>query len=158
MSSQTNDSRHFNSVERALQQDATSNRQYCCQPLRNALREARKETDDEKNQFVTEFIDTLRQLQPRFVFAQYDMGSPESEILYLMTNKQDFTPLTNMGLYKALECIDYQMEMEYIGGPDKLSPKEAEALRLLKECINEMAKHICRGLHAYEREEWTIKD
>ena len=58
--------------------------------------------------------------------------------------------------YKALQCINYQLEIPHLTEIRKLTTEEELAIELLNEITGEIAMKIVRRLPEYNKAGWSI--
>lgn len=112
---------------------------------------------------ISGIVDTLRILQATCVTLQYKhhyQGTLDKEIQEqkdtLLTFKGGGVHLDKVGLYKALQCISYQIETKHLKDLRGLTGEEQNAMIFLTAMENDLAADIVRDLPAYESAKWEI--
>ena len=113
---------------------------------------------------IYDTIDELRRLNVLAVTLQYKshfVGVLDAELKtqtdYLLENKKDKKDLTKLGLYNALNCLSYQIELPEVTEIRPLSTSEEKAVDFLEVIINALAKNICSGLPDDKTNTWSIE-
>lgn len=110
-------------------------------------------------------MDNLRELNAVCVTLQYKdhyIGSLDKEIQTqkdnLLNNRKAIKPavLNTRGLYNALKCINYQIEIEHLKDLFGLNDAQRDAMSFLKEMINALAHHIVSQLPEEKGNNWSI--
>lgn len=149
---------HFNSIEFYLVQKQLGSDQIYC--LRKLAKTINKWATSEE---ITGFMDTLRELSVLCVSLQYKHhyeNKLDAEIAEqrntLFNNKTTKAHLNDISAYKALQCINYQIEIFHLKELRNLTAPEEMAMELLHEITGEIAMKIVRTLPAYEKAGWSI--
>jgi len=149
---------HFNSVEYYLVQTQLSKDPIYC--LRKLAKTSNKSATPEE---ITAFMDTLRELSVLCVSLQYrhhHKNGLDAEIAAqrktLFSNKTPRVHLAEISAYKALQSVNYQLEISHLIEIRQLTPVEEQAMELLGDISNEIAAKIIRKLSAYEKAAWSI--
>lgn len=158
--------KHFNSIEKSIIELTQSNSFYFPYAFKDCLPElysSKNFLDKDINAKVENLIDRLRELNALCVTLQYKhhyVGTLDAEIqaetVNLLTNKKERQNLPKIGLYKALQCVSYQIELEHLKELRELNEAEKLALLFLKEMINALAHDIINHLPEYENGKWEI--
>jgi hypothetical protein len=149
---------HFNSVEYYIAQRQLGNDPIYC--LRKLAKTANKWTTSEE---IAGFVDALREINVLCTTLKYKHhyeGKLDTEIegqkKTLFNNKATRLQLNEFGLYKALQCINYQIEIFHLTEIRALTATEELAMQLLGEISNEIAAKIIRKLPEYTAAAWSI--
>jgi hypothetical protein len=150
--------KHFNSIEFYLKQKQEGNDQLYC--LRELAKTKNKWATGEE---IKAFVDILRELNVLCCSLQYKHhfeGKLDQEIQEqrdtLLTNKKTVAHLTDIGAYKALQCLSYQIELKHLKDLRALTTQEELAMKLLEEATNEIASQIVRNLPGYDTANWGL--
>ena len=114
-----------------------------------------------QDKIIDKFINTIERLNVETFMRQYysDSENIENEIKeQLELLKENVKPifLTELGLYNALKCSNYQIEIEHIKYVRKLTQDEIDAMFFLTEIISNLAKYICNNLPEDPTNTWSI--
>lgn len=107
-------------------------------------------------------MDTIRELNVVCVSLQYKneyKGSLDQEIkeqLEYVKTTLDYESLNNVGLYKSLQCLNYQIETHHLRELRELTPEEENALFFINELKTHLAHEIVTGLDSYDKAKWSI--
>jgi dipeptidase len=153
MSSFLHSPRHFNSVE-------------------NAIIELKKKSNSE---FFSEFLykisdreiktvmDGIRELSVNSVFIQYKNhyenidNEISNNISDIMNNKTQIDNLSPIGLFKAINSILYQIELNTIKQSREVRKAEQDCYNRLIDFKNELSEYIVSNLAEYnEVKTWSI--
>jgi len=148
----------FNSIEYYLTQKELGNDPIYC--LRKLAKTANKSATGEE---ITGFVDTLRVLSVLCISLQYqrhfknrlDLEIAEQR-KKLFSNKKPRVFLNDISAYKALQCINYQIEISHLKELRDLSASEELAMELLHEITCEIAMKIVRRLPEYTAAGWSL--
>jgi hypothetical protein len=166
MSSYVCSAKHFNSVENALQILLASKTNGFSAPA--AFREKfpsvyYKSDFDAIDKTVTVICNELRKLNVLTVTYQYKdhyKGRVNTEIKTatdaLLKYRTEKVKLTTLGLYNALNCIEFQIETQHITDFRPLYPEEENALLFLTEMIESIGLYIIRKLPEDKTCRWEI--
>lgn len=164
MSSFICDSKHFNSIEAAMHKIASENDFYPSRELGSicpAWYQSKPKEEVEKE--ITAIIDTLRSLNVLCVSLQYKHhyeGKLDEEIkkqMMLVKTKTRIKELTHHGLYNALGCLNYQIELQHLEGLRELTPEEKTAMKFMNLIRAEIAMHIVDKLPDDQSNRWSIQ-
>jgi len=163
MSSFICNSKQFNSIEKAVTYLALGTDFYFPYSFKSVfpeLYEKRKTGIDTAANKVTEIIDTIRQLNVLCVSLQYAHhyeGVLDNEIkeqTEIVMQRLECRALTSVELYKQLNCVSYQIEIEHLKELRDLTQDEENAMFFLREIQNSLASHIVHKSPAYDKAEW----
>lgn len=104
---------------------------------------------------IKNFVDAIRMLSVKSVHDQYGTAIKESisiHIDYLLHNKKAYYNLSLIELYKALVCIDYQIEMD----SKKMNEVELKCFNILTDIINVINDNKINTLPEYQNAKWFI--
>jgi hypothetical protein len=112
---------------------------------------------------ILNVIDDLRKINVLAVMLQYkhhyegkldEKIKSQTEILFAdKTSKKD---LSMVGLFKALDCLSYQIEQEHIEELRHLTIDEQKALNFLEVITNTISHNICRNIED-KTNNWSIE-
>lgn len=166
MSSFIPSAKHFNSIERTvifLTQNSNFYFPYSFKDKFPKIYNGRHFSQDLIDKEVISIIDTLRELTPLCVTLQYRHhyeGKLDKEIIeqteILKHDKKGGEPLTKIGLFKALQCLSYQIETDHLKQLRNLTTEEENALFFIDELKNTLAVDIVSSLPDYEAQKWEI--
>lgn len=166
MSSFINTPEHFNSIERKLHYMAMGRNFYVPYSLKKIapkFYDRQHYNTDEVLEEITDFIDTMRELNVICVNLQYrhnKIGALDSEIsngiAYVKTKNTNTAELSEIGLYKALQCMTYQIETEHLRELRSLTQTEENALYFFEEIKKALAFDIVSNLPEYNNAAWSI--
>lgn len=164
MSSHISSPKHFNSVEYNL-------RVYLIQdkirvPYKIYKRIPALAADQDTDEFQTEIrsiMNTLRKITVLCVTLQYAHhyeGKVDEEIKRetdeLLNTVRPHIPLTLVGLYKAMQSLSYQIELDHLKDIRDLTKEEEDAMFFLKHMLDALAHHIASHLDEYDNAKWCI--
>lgn len=106
------------------------------------------------NKCIREIVDELRKINVLAVSLQYKhhyVGVLDKEIetqTNILLSERNIKPvaLTPHGLYNALNCLDYQIELCHIKELRQLSESEEMAMAFINACKNQLAHYIVSKL------------
>lgn len=165
MSSFICDPKHFNSVEQSL------NKLFCYNDRFKYVYELKKDFpvlyQNPKQLIETiegqikAIIDELRYLNIVCVTLQYrsHFDNLDTEIARqkeIMSSSNDYQELDIMGIYKALNCISYQIETEHLNELGGLNDKQLKAYKFLLTMEDVLAHHLIRSSKTYDSYKWEI--
>ncbi len=166
MSSFINTPKHFNSIEFSIQNLFWGSKFYCPYSFKAVFPELydKKHYSTERiEKVVTGIMDTLRELSVLCVTLQYKHhynGTLDNEIVsqktMLLTDRKDKVLLSNVGLYKAIGNVLYQIETEHLKELRALTPDEENCLFFFKELRNELAADIVSELPEYQDAKYSL--
>jgi hypothetical protein len=140
---------HFNSVERALKE---------------SLHIAKKVSPEANTLWIGRIMDEMRKLNVLSVSLQHIEHLEgilddriTSETHYLMTNKLSDRELSAVGLYKAIDCILMQIELDPIESIRPVSLEEREALTFLIKFKRELTVLIIETIPGFDDLPWEIE-
>lgn len=136
---------HFNIVEKHL------------------LERKSKDSDFLYNISVSEIKETMKQIR----LISIDSVSYQNEgkvSLDVSILKQEYlkpiniwtVKLSLIELYKALNCIDYQIEVEFIKRHRELTKEEIKALELFEKITYKVADYYIGRLDEYNNAKWSL--
>ena len=109
------------------------------------------------------FMGTLKKLNVLCVSLQYRKDEVEGTLDTLIEDrkkevnqKTNIVDLSKLGLYNALKCLVYQVEIEQLEDIRDLERGETKAMLFLETFINCLANHICGKLPEDETNKWSI--
>lgn len=155
MSSFTCSAKHYNSIESALHQ-LISKDMFCpayeLKEICPNWYERHHANHKAIKQEFSEHIDTIRELNALCVSLQYKdhyEGVLDKEIkeqIEYVKEKTEIKYLTPHGLYNALRCANYQIEIEHLQELRKLTESEQNAMKFLEVMINHVGAYIISQL------------
>lgn len=164
MSSFICDPKHFNSIEKTVQYLALGSEFHFPYALKNIYPELYNKSTgvDIQADKVSEIVDTLRSLNVLCVSLQYKhnfTGVLDAEIaeqMEIVQDKPEGVQLSTIGLYKAIQCVNYQIETEHLKELRELTEDEQNAMIFLKAMDNHLAYLIVMALPEYDTAKWEI--
>jgi hypothetical protein len=160
MSSYIPSPKHFNSVQKALVDLFTGHDFEGPYALREKL--PRLFVTGTVEAEVEKVVDDLRKLNVLCVTLQYAHhyeGHVNEEIKeetsHLMDNKNNYKYLSVHGLYNALNCISYQIEVEHLTEP--LTGDEQNAMFFLAKMRESLAYHLVRKMPEDKTCRWEVE-
>jgi hypothetical protein len=163
---------HFNSVQRKVSEIFLSKKNDGRQYDLFDINFAKKSFEDlyyEKDTIIVanligEIFDTLRNISVLTVNYQYGKHNPETihediktDLLILMGEKHTSVPLTDVEVYKAIQCLFYQIEIEHLVAIRPLNDFEKNSMKFLKDFNEKMGKFIINNLPNYQNAKWSIQ-
>jgi dipeptidase len=153
MSSFLHSPRHFNSVENAIiELKKKSNSEFFSDFLYNV-------SDRE----IKTVMDGIRELSVNSVFIQYKNhyenidNEISNNISDIMNNKTQMDNLSPIGLFKAINSILYQIELNTIKQTREVRKAEQDCYNRLIDFKNEISEYIVSNLAEYnEVKTWSI--
>jgi hypothetical protein len=158
-------SKHFTSIEKKMHQLINKDDYYT--PYE--LREVCPKNYDKRNNLIetmeaeiSKHIDTLRTLNAVCVILQYKhhyKGTVNAQIsseVNEVHRKSQPVELTTMGVYKALKCVIYQIELNHLEELRELRTEEKNAMKYIKETISFLATYILTNSEEWEKAAYTI--
>jgi hypothetical protein len=104
---------------------------------------------------ISECIDVHRKLSVICVFNQYkEKFDVEKNIKNLLDNKTACILLNPIELYKAIDSMEYQIEIQHLGR--EITDDETRAINLLKDIKINLADFIIDKLPEYDKAKWLI--
>lgn len=161
MSSYINSPKHFNSIEHKFHLLANSNEFSFPYSVSSILPNCYNKNEtliETMERELTDVIDTLRELNVLCVTLQYKDACAvelQAELKFVKT-KTKIKDLTLHGLYNALCCLDYQIELSHLEQTRKLTVKEQSAVQFLKEMRISIAIKLVRSLPEDKTNTWSI--
>lgn len=155
--------KHFNSIEKALHRVAVNNEIYLSSDMKEicpAWYTGDSKAEIEKE--ISQLVDTLRNINVLCVSLQYKHhyeGKLDQEItdqLNLVKEKTKVKELSLHGLYNALRCLNYQIEIEHLMGLRELTPEEKNALLFLDTIMNLIAHKLVSDLPEDKTNRWEV--
>ena len=165
MSSYICSAKHFNSIEKKLEELVYEQDFYIPYSLRNVVPkwyEKRKYSFDVIFEEIKNIINSLRELNVVCVSLQYKhhyIGVLDEEIkneLKEVKRKTSIKNLTKHGLYNALKCLNYQIEIEHLEDIRELTIEEQKAYLFLKEFTYSLCEDIVSNLEEDKTNTWSI--
>jgi len=118
---------------------------------------------DTIDECIESIVDTLRQLTAICVTLQYAHhydGKLDEQIKAetdeLMEHKKESRDLTKLGLLKAMQCINYQIEVEHLTELRQLTQAEQNALKFLRLMTDDITSDIVHNLPEYKTEKYSL--
>ena len=136
MSAMVCDDKHYNSLAWAVWSRVLGNRSILVGSAREKLR-----TEEE----IDRWIDTLRDLN----HITYALKYPTHGERYEPTQRdrrEGYVQLSDAGLYKALSCMLYQIELEQLDGIRPMTVEEIRAHQWAEEVQRVSASRIAMGV------------
>jgi hypothetical protein len=168
MSSFLHSANHFNSVEQGIINLIQRNANYYLPySFKKLLPEAYQKSHNQKTHKmgieIKDFMNCIRSISVLCVNLQYKHHSTnvdediQNELFELMTNKKESTVLKPIDLLKALQSINYQIEIEHLKELRELTPKETASIFILNELINSIAMYIVTNTEDYNNSKgWSL--
>lgn len=167
MSSYVNSAEHFNSIETKLHKllhDNNFRGWYTLKDIapniyRHWTNNCLGENDKPE---ITAIIDTLRELQVLCVSLQYKHhyeGMLDAEIeteRQVVKIKTAVTNLSLHGLYNALECVGYQIEIDHLKELRELTCEEKNALKFIDKITEAIVRQIVAELPDDKTCRWSL--
>jgi len=156
MSAFENSKRHFETVRTSLEHNWSLYRDQ--QGIFNRLIWP-NHIDNVYNE-IEKIVGIWQRLQMETVNNKYSHIEPKrtaedlKKYLELSGNYKAGDKLNRTQLYKALECIFYQIELEQLNR--ELKDHEAEAMDKLETLLQELPRDILRDTEEYNQAEWAI--
>ncbi len=118
----------------------------------------------ERRQEIKNVVDTLAKINVLTVCLQYKdkyiEGTLDAAIKedteQVLNRDGAYKSLTPAGLFKAIQCLDYQIEIEHLTNIRELTETEINALAWLKAMRNKVAEYIVINTPDYEKADWGI--
>ena len=162
MSSIALPSLHFNSVEIGIYKAFFVDSKIGFDPYRYT--ELNRLRLKDPQEVIGALMDEVRNLSALCISLQYKhhyQGRLDKEIEHsqreLLNNKAAIRSISLIGLYKALQSIDYQIELEHLTGLRGLTDMEEVALSWIKKVSEDISERIIKELPEYESSEWVIE-
>ena len=163
MSSYICSAKHFNSIQRKLsdsfQFDNNFNYMYDLKDNFPELYEVSSLTEREIRDHVKSIVDDLRTLNVLTVTHQYKhllKQSVRKEIKeqtdIVFNESDDSKNLSVHGLYNALRCLYYQLEVKHV----TMTPRQVKAYNFLQVLIDFLAHYIVRTLPDDKTNTWEV--
>jgi hypothetical protein len=169
MSSFICSAKHFNSVQQKLYSViAHRNDFYLPYSLRDkfpALHMPNKHTWEAIEEELNNIMDNLRKINAICVTLQYAHhypGAVDTEIMQetkqLMESKKDNSQaITDLGLYNALRCISYQIEIHHLEELEGMTDDYRNAMEFLEKIIDSMAHYLVSHITKSDSDNsWSI--
>ena len=156
---------HFNAIDHNLQRLINNDDFFISYSLKNVLPywyDKRLYTFNAIEKEITDILNTIKDLQVLCVTLQYKdhyKGNLDVEIQECKTfvrTKTEVKNLTVLGLYNALRCVDYQIEIDHLKDIRPLTEEEQNALFFLKEIIKDLAVYIIMKLPDDLTNTWEV--
>lgn len=166
MSSYVCSPEHFNSIAKAAESALIweQNFHFWNIELIEAYPELKRPREFKKatKTFVEKMVDTLRDINALCVSLQYKhhyVGKLDEEIesqkQYTRSSNKS-KHLTKHGLFKALQCLDYQIEIVHLEELRELTDDEKNAMLFLDKFKDAMAHHIVSYSSEYDQAAWEV--
>jgi hypothetical protein len=153
---------HFNSVELGIYRAFFIDTPTGFNPYRYKELSIFKIKDPQE--LIGALMDEIRSLSALCISLQYKhhyQGKLDEEIERsqeeLMSNKTAWEGLPIMGLYKAIQSIEYQIETKHLIELRGLTEPEEVALSWIKKVEGEIAERIINQLPEYRGSKWVIE-
>lgn len=156
---------HFNKIEAGLKEYLLKD-DYACGYQIGQLFPAlygRETLHSDKERLIRDITDELRKLNVLCVSLQYKshyVGTLDKEIedqtFTLLKGRRAVSPPNQYQLFKALNCLNYQIETEHLEEIRSLDDQEKLAMAFLKEVKYKLAYDIATDTPEYESAEWEI--
>ena len=165
MSSYICSAKHFNSIEKKIKDLVQDNDFYLPYSLKSIVPKfynKQKNSLDDIFKEIENIINTLREINVLCVSLQYKhhyIGTLDKEIereLIDVKQKTEIKELSIHGLYNALSCLSYQIELEHLKDIRELSSEEKKAIIFLKEFKISICEHIVANLSKDKTNTWCI--
>lgn len=158
-------STHFNSIEQAL------NNLFCYDqdfhfyvPEFDILTDRRNQSHEAIEKEIHTLVDSLRSLNVLAVVLQYSHhyeGRVDQEIkeqvTQLINNQEEHKSITKLGLYKALCCLNYQIEIDRVKDLGAFTEPYKKAYSFMEYMINGLAHYLVnRMIPEYENLAWEV--
>ena len=155
----------FNSIEQAIQ-DLTRKDNFC---FPYSLQKSYPELCS-KNYYSSQKVDAvvkniifeLRRINAICTTLKYagsnkkDIDTLINEQINITLDKKERQELTKVELFKQIQCLQYQIELEYILELSMLTPAQENAMLFLSEFKNTLAIYIISCLPNYDLAPWGI--
>jgi hypothetical protein len=161
MSSYICSPKHFNSIAESLKVLISKSNFYLPYELKEKFENIVNKKNDWQNE-IDLIVDELRKINVLAVTLQYKHhyeGVLDAEIAKENLQVFEKTPifkLSPINLFKQLQCLDYQIEVEHITDIRNLTELEENAMLFLNEIINVIACYICKNSNEYDECGWGI--
>lgn len=161
MSSFICSAKHFLSVEKSIIRLFETPDYYITPDLYNVYPEL--QDTYKTHSVVMRFMDQLRSISVLCVTYQYAKHFEDvnkeiaKEMKALQVRQGRFELLNPVALSKALDCIDYQIEIDKLEAVRPLTEEEQKAMQFLSILKNRLSKHIIRNLPEYDQADWEVK-
>lgn len=155
--------KHFNSIEKSiLELIEHKNDFYFSSDIVEKYPKLENETSAESKAQIIEIIDELRTLNVLCVVLQYkdhyhginEEIQGHTKLLFFERTK--YKHLTELGLFNALRCLNYQIEPEHLDDFIGLTEAQQNALYFLDYLTNKIAKRIVRSLPEDHTNTWEV--
>jgi DNA primase len=166
MSSFINSSKHFASVKKSIialryrEKEIMEFKIARLLPELSVFNNRNQEMAEEK---INELIDTIIDIQVICVCLQYKhhyIGTLDKKINetqeHIKGNLETGEILSKIALFKAIQSILYQIELDYLTVLRPLSPKEEIALKFMDILKEALMYNIIRDIDEYDKAEWSI--
>ena len=157
MSSFLHSCTHFNSVEKALiNLILDQNMYHLPYKLKTLLPDSSDRLKEKGKLELIDLMNTIRNISVLTTNLQYKEHS-ENEYNMLMLDTKTSVNIDLVTLLKALESINYQIEIEHLTALRPLSKKEEATMFILSELINSIALHIIGNSDEYNKSKgWSL--
>ena len=161
MSSFICSAKHFNSIEKALNNyfSGSKSSEYSYSFYKYLGGNA---TGDQIREKIKNFIDTLRELNVMCVSLQYkhhSEGTLDTEISEQrerVYSDNSYKTIDIYGLIKALACVNYQLETENLIEFRPLTESETTALKYLDDLKYDLCYYLVNTSPQYDKGDWEI--
>lgn len=168
MSSFINSSKHFACIQKSiisLWSQRTSMLEYKIAKIVPELSVNRRSTREVVEAKLTEIMHTIIDIQITCVFLQYRhhyAGKLDQEISetkkQIKTNLNNGKALSMPGLLKAIQCMFYQIELEYLTDLRPLSTEEEVTINFFRTLEKALVYEIATHTSEYENSAWSIDE
>lgn len=111
---------------------------------------------------ISKIVDTIRELNVLCVSLQYKHhyeGVLDNEIetqKLILTDRRECADLTIHGLYNAMRCAIYQIEIRHLKELRETTEQENKAMIFFDEMINKIAHHLVRKMPEDKSNCWSL--
>lgn len=168
MSSYICDAKHFNSIEKNLQDNFKWNDRfngiYRIKEIYPDLYEPKKQLDEIIDQIIRSIIDDLRKLNVVCHCLQYKESyggdidhniKVQEDIAFI--RKRGYKKLSLHGLYNAMLCLHYQIELEHLEALTNRDESKQKPYQFLESMIDFLAYLIVSKLPEDKTNRWSIE-
>jgi hypothetical protein len=153
---------HFNSVEIGIYKAFFVDSKIGFSPYRYTELNTLKLKDPQE--VIEALMDEVRLLSALCISLQYKHHYPgtldkeiETHQKKLLNSKDINRSLSLVGLYKAIQSIDYQIELQHLKDLRGLTDMEEVALSWIKKVEEDISEIIITKLPEYESSDWIIE-
>jgi hypothetical protein len=153
---------HFNSIEKSIE-SLLKKRDFNLYRLKDRFPNMCYRSGNELKELEI-IMDNLRVINAVCVSLQYkshyegvlDQEIREQTAILIDGKKSGFKNLDNLGLYQALRCLNYQIEIEHLKDLAGLTTDQENAMFFLKEFSDILAHHIVSKMPQLENIGWSL--